>query len=183
MQVEARSPAETEAIAAELAGQLEPGDVVTVSGELGAGKTTFVRGAARALGVTAPVRSPTYTIGNRYTGSVDVSHLDLYRFERVSPPEWGDLEPYFDEAVVLRTHGGLLREAFDAHGGQVVDTQGDAFFAVFGRAKEAVEAAVAAQRALAGYEWPGGGEVRVRMGLHTGEPAVGEGRYVGLGVH
>ena len=58
-------------------------------------------------------------------------------------------------ADVLRTHGGLLREAFDAHGGQVVDTQGDAFFAVFGRAKEAVEAAVAAQRALAGYEWPG----------------------------
>jgi tRNA threonylcarbamoyladenosine biosynthesis protein TsaE len=101
MQVETRSPAETETVAAELAAQLEPGDVVTVSGELGAGKTTFVRGAARALGVTAPVTSPTYTIGNRYMGSVDVSHVDLYRFERVSPPEWGDLEPYFDEAVVF----------------------------------------------------------------------------------
>ena len=73
--------------------------MVTVSGELGSGKTTFVRGAARGLGVTAPVTSPTFTIGNRYRGSVDVSHLDLYRFEGVSAAEWGDLEPYFDEAV------------------------------------------------------------------------------------
>jgi tRNA threonylcarbamoyladenosine biosynthesis protein TsaE len=101
MQAETRSPAETEAMAAEFAAQLEPGDVVTVSGELGAGKTTFVRGAARALGVTTPVTSPTYTIGNRYRGLVDVSHLDLYRFEQVSAPEWGDLEPYFEEAVVF----------------------------------------------------------------------------------
>jgi tRNA threonylcarbamoyladenosine biosynthesis protein TsaE len=95
------SPTETEAIAARLAAAIRPGDVVTVSGELGAGKTTFVRGAARALGVTVPVTSPTYTIGNRYRGRVDVSHLDLYRFERVSTPEWGDLEPYFDDAVVF----------------------------------------------------------------------------------
>jgi tRNA threonylcarbamoyladenosine biosynthesis protein TsaE len=95
------SPAETEAIAARLAELLEPGDVVAVSGELGAGKTTFVRGAARALGVTQAVTSPTYTIGNRYRGHVDVSHLDLYRFETVSSPEWGDLEPYFDDAVVF----------------------------------------------------------------------------------
>ena len=101
MQVETRSPAETEAVGARLAGRLGPGDVVTVSGELGAGKTTFVRGAARALGVTAPVTSPTYTIGNRYEGSVPVSHLDLYRFERLSPTEWGDLEPYFDDAIVF----------------------------------------------------------------------------------
>jgi tRNA threonylcarbamoyladenosine biosynthesis protein TsaE len=93
------SPAETEAIAARLAQALVPGDLVTVAGELGAGKTTFVRGAARALGVTAPVTSPTFTIGNRYRGSVDVSHLDLYRFEGVSPAEWGDLEPYFEGAI------------------------------------------------------------------------------------
>jgi tRNA threonylcarbamoyladenosine biosynthesis protein TsaE len=78
---------------------MRPGDVVTVAGELGAGKTTFVRGAARALGVTGPVPSPTFTIGNRYRGKVDVSHLDLYRFEGVSSAEWGDLEPYFDGAV------------------------------------------------------------------------------------
>ena len=93
------SPKETESIAGELGAKLAVGDVVTVAGELGAGKTTFVRGAARALGVTAPVTSPTYTIGNRYRGRVDVSHLDLYRFERVSPPEWADLEPYFEDAV------------------------------------------------------------------------------------
>ena len=75
------------------------GDVVTVSGELGSGKTTFVRGACRALGVEGPVTSPTFTIGHRYRGDVDVSHLDLYRFESVSPAEWGDLEPYFDGSV------------------------------------------------------------------------------------
>ncbi len=74
---------------------------MTVSGELGSGKTTFVRGACRALGVTAPVTSPTYTIGHRYEGEPDVSHLDLYRFVGVSAAEWGDLEPYFDDAVVF----------------------------------------------------------------------------------
>ena len=101
MELRSGSPAETEAVAARLATRLEPGDVVTVSGELGAGKTTFVRGACRALGVTAPVTSPTYTIGHRYEGDPDVSHLDLYRFTAVSPAEWGDLEPYFEDAVVF----------------------------------------------------------------------------------
>ena len=81
--------------------ELQPGDVVTVSGELGAGKTTFVRGAARALGVTGHVTSPTFTIGHRYHGRVDVSHLDLFRFRGVSAAEWGDLEPYFDDAIVF----------------------------------------------------------------------------------
>ena len=74
---------------------------MTVSGELGSGKTTFVRGACRALGVTGPVTSPTFTIGHRYHGRVDVAHLDLFRFRDVSPAEWGDLEPYFDDAVVF----------------------------------------------------------------------------------
>jgi tRNA threonylcarbamoyladenosine biosynthesis protein TsaE len=96
-----RSPAETEALAAQLAAELQLGDVVTVSGELGSGKTTFVRGACRALGVTAPVTSPTFTIGHRYHGRVDVSHLDLFRFRDVSPAEWGDLEPYFEDAIVF----------------------------------------------------------------------------------
>jgi tRNA threonylcarbamoyladenosine biosynthesis protein TsaE len=95
------SPEETEAVAADLASRLRTGDVVTVSGELGAGKTTFVRGAARALGVEQPVTSPTYTIGHRYRGSVDVSHLDLFRFTSLSHAEWGDLEPYFDDASVF----------------------------------------------------------------------------------
>jgi tRNA threonylcarbamoyladenosine biosynthesis protein TsaE len=100
--METTSPEETEALAAELAGRLATGDVVTVSGELGSGKTTFVRGACRALGVRERVTSPTYTIGHRYHGEHgEVSHLDLYRFERVSAAEWGDLEPYFDNAIAF----------------------------------------------------------------------------------
>ena len=95
------TPEETEALAARLAGALAPGDVVTVSGELGAGKTTFVRGAAQALGVTDRVTSPTFTVGHRYDGRVRVAHLDLYRFAGVSAAEWGDLEPYFDDALVF----------------------------------------------------------------------------------
>lgn len=95
------SAEETEAIAALLAPRLAVGDVVTVSGELGSGKTTFVRGACRALGVTAPVTSPTFTIGHRYRGEPDVSHLDLYRFTGLSAAEWGDLEPYFDDAIAF----------------------------------------------------------------------------------
>jgi tRNA threonylcarbamoyladenosine biosynthesis protein TsaE len=96
-----RSAEETEEVAARLAARVVEGDVVTVSGELGSGKTTFVRGACRALGVEAPVTSPTFTIGHRYEGRVDVSHLDLFRFDGLSPAEWGDLEPYFDDAVVF----------------------------------------------------------------------------------
>jgi tRNA threonylcarbamoyladenosine biosynthesis protein TsaE len=96
------SPEETEALAAELAQRLATGDVVTVAGELGSGKTTFVRGACIALGVHERVTSPTYTIGHRYHGGdVEVSHLDLYRFQGVSPAEWGDLEPYFEEAIAF----------------------------------------------------------------------------------
>jgi tRNA threonylcarbamoyladenosine biosynthesis protein TsaE len=76
---ETSRPAETEAIGAELAQRLSPGDVVLVSGDLGAGKTTFVRGACRALGVTSAVTSPSFTIACRYDGSVPISHLDLYR--------------------------------------------------------------------------------------------------------
>jgi tRNA threonylcarbamoyladenosine biosynthesis protein TsaE len=96
------SPEATEALAAELARGLAPGDVVTVAGELGTGKTTFVRGACEALGVRERVTSPTYTIGHRYHGeTVEVSHLDLFRFQRVSPAEWGDLEPYFEGAIAF----------------------------------------------------------------------------------
>jgi tRNA threonylcarbamoyladenosine biosynthesis protein TsaE len=103
------SPDETEALAARLAERLSPGDVVTISGELGAGKTTFVRGAARALGVTGPVSSPTFTIGHRYEAPTPVAHLDLYRIVELDPEEWGDLEPYFDGTVAFvewPEHGG-----------------------------------------------------------------------------
>ena len=99
MEIESASPEETEAAGARIAEELRPGDVVTVSGELGTGKTTLVRGACRALGVDDPITSPTFTIGHRYRGRMDVSHLDLYRFAGVSAAEWGDLEPYFDGAV------------------------------------------------------------------------------------
>ncbi len=98
MQITSSSPAETEAVAGRLARLLRPGDVVTVSGELGSGKTTFVRGACRALGVTQPVTSPTFTVGHRYDG---VAHLDLYRFAGVTAAEWGDLEPYFDGTIAF----------------------------------------------------------------------------------
>jgi tRNA threonylcarbamoyladenosine biosynthesis protein TsaE len=103
------SPEETEALAARLAALLRAGDVVAVSGELGAGKTTFVRGAARALGVREPVSSPTFTIGHRYDAPVPVAHLDLYRVAGIDPEEWADLEPYFDGTVAFvewPEHGG-----------------------------------------------------------------------------
>src|SRR3954467_4844871 len=109
MEVVTASPEETEALAAELAGTLAAGDVVALSGELGSGKTTFVRGAARALGVIEPVASPTFTIGHRYDAPTPVAHLDLYRISGLAPEEWGDLEPYFDGAVVFvewPEHGG-----------------------------------------------------------------------------
>jgi tRNA threonylcarbamoyladenosine biosynthesis protein TsaE len=109
VEVVTASPDETEALAARLAERLAPGDVVTISGELGAGKTTFVRGAARALGVTGPVSSPTFTIGNRYEAPTPVAHLDLYRIAGLDSEEWGDLEPYFDGTVAFvewPEHGG-----------------------------------------------------------------------------
>ena len=93
------SPEETERLAGRIARGLRVGDVATVSGELGTGKTTFVRGACRTLGIEVPVTSPTFTIGHRYPGNPDVSHLDLFRFQGVSPAEWGDLEPYFEDAI------------------------------------------------------------------------------------
>ncbi len=92
--IETTSAAETERFGSELARALEPGDVVLVEGELGAGKTTLVRGAARALGVTGPVTSPTFTIGQRYQAPVPVSHLDLFRLSDLDLEEPGLLADY-----------------------------------------------------------------------------------------
>jgi tRNA threonylcarbamoyladenosine biosynthesis protein TsaE len=88
------SAAETEALGERIATGLGPGDVVLVSGELGTGKTTLIRGACRALGVTDQVTSPTFTIGHRYRGRLPVSHLDLYRLEGLDREVPGLLDDY-----------------------------------------------------------------------------------------
>jgi tRNA threonylcarbamoyladenosine biosynthesis protein TsaE len=99
--VDSAGPQHTEALGAELAGTLAPGDLVLVRGELGAGKTTFVRGAARALGVRDPVTSPTFSIGHRYAGSnVIVSHLDLYRLRDLVHEEPDLLADYLGQGRI-----------------------------------------------------------------------------------
>jgi DNA-binding NarL/FixJ family response regulator/class 3 adenylate cyclase len=84
---------------------------------------------------------------------------------------------------VLATHGRLLRRAFEDAGGQEIDTQGDSFFVAFSSPKDAVHAAVTAQRSLAEESWPDGAMVKVRMGIHTGDASLAADRYLGLSVH
>jgi tRNA threonylcarbamoyladenosine biosynthesis protein TsaE len=102
------SAAETAAIGARIAPELRPGDVVLLEGELGTGKTTLVRGAARALGVTAPVTSPTFTIGQRYPAPVPVSHVDLYRVGGLAGEDPDLLADYLrpDTVAFLEWPGG-----------------------------------------------------------------------------
>ncbi len=97
------SAAETEALGAELAERLAPGDVVVLSGEVGAGKTTLIRGACRALGVKQPVTSPTFTIGQRYEdGRLPIAHLDLYRLENLEGEDPALLDDYLaDDGIVF----------------------------------------------------------------------------------
>jgi len=87
----------------------------------------------------------------------------------------------YEDALAI--HRGLLREAFSAHDGAEVDTQGDAFFYAFARAHDALAGAIQGQRALVSHPWPAGAELRVRMGVHTGEPTVTQEGYVGADVH
>jgi len=94
--IETASAGQTEAVGADFAAGLAPGDVVLVRGELGAGKTTFVRGACQALGVHTAVTSPTFTIGQRYRGRVPVSHLDLYRIGSLEAEDPSLLADYLD---------------------------------------------------------------------------------------
>ena len=98
----ADSAAATEALGARIASRLQPGDVVLVAGELGAGKTTLIRGACRELGVTEPIVSPTFTIGRRYRGrdGLLVSHLDLYRLTDLSLEEPGLLDDYLTSDAI-----------------------------------------------------------------------------------
>lgn len=98
--IESRSTTETEAAGARIAAGLRPGDLVVVAGEVGAGKTTLIRGACRALGVTEPVTSPTFTIGQRYTGRLAVSHLDLYRLSDLEREDPALLDDYLDAESV-----------------------------------------------------------------------------------
>lgn len=101
--VETDTPLQTETLGAEIASRLRDGDVVLVCGELGSGKTTLVRGAARALGVSGPVTSPTFSIGHRYSGrSLTVSHLDLYRLASIGA----------EDPALLSDHLGPGRIAF-----------------------------------------------------------------------
>lgn len=100
---ESTGAAQTEALGARLAAELQPGDVVLVAGELGAGKTTFVRGAARQLGVTVPVTSPTFTIGQRYPAggqALLVAHVDLYRVGALADEDPDLLADYLDPATI-----------------------------------------------------------------------------------
>lgn len=94
------SAEETEELGARIAAGLDPGDVVLVSGELGAGKTTLIRGACRALGVTDPVTSPTFTIGLRYGGRVPVAHLDLFRLHDLGGEDPGLLADYIEPGSI-----------------------------------------------------------------------------------
>jgi tRNA threonylcarbamoyladenosine biosynthesis protein TsaE len=89
------SAEETEALGAQLAEDLAPGDVVILSGEVGSGKTTLIRGSCRALGIDVPITSPTFTIGHRYSGGrVPVSHLDLYRLQGLADEDPALLDDY-----------------------------------------------------------------------------------------
>jgi tRNA threonylcarbamoyladenosine biosynthesis protein TsaE len=98
--LETGSAAATEKLAETLAAGLEPGQIVLVSGEVGTGKTTFVRGACRALGVKERVTSPSFTIGHLYRGGVPVSHVDLFRLETLAGEDPGLLEDYLGPRTI-----------------------------------------------------------------------------------
>jgi class 3 adenylate cyclase len=112
-----------------------------------------------------------------HAGTVTFAFTDIEGSTRL-------LQELGDDAYgsVSRDHRRLIREAFGSRGGREIDTQGDAFFFSFPRARDAVAAAVDAQRALRDHDWPAGRDVSVRMGVHTGEPHVGEEGYLGLDV-
>jgi len=112
-----RSAGETRALAAAVAALLEPGDLVALAGDLGAGKTTFVQGSAATLGVTEPVVSPTFTLVREYEGTVPVTHVDVYRLNRLQDVLDLGFEEYLDgRSVVFVEWGdvieGLLPESW-----------------------------------------------------------------------
>ncbi len=121
-QFESTGAADTEALGARLAAELAPGDVVLVAGELGAGKTTFVRGAAWALGVAAPVTSPTFTIGQRYPGARDlvIAHVDLYRLASLADEDPDLLADYLSAETISFVEWPRGEESTLAHLARVV---------------------------------------------------------------
>src|SRR5260370_5306416 len=133
--------------------------------------------ATPASGQTAEGERHTSTVPGLPTGTVTLLFTDIEGSTHL-------LQPLGDRyASVLAECRQLLRAVFEEWKGRDVDTQGDAFFIAFARATDAVLAALDAQRALANHPWPEGGTVRVRMGIHTGEPARTAEGYVGLDVH
>ena len=124
-----------------------------------------VRRYYRPVGVTLPSGTVTFVFSD-IAGSTAL-------LKQLGDSDYGQL---------LAVHRQLVREIFAAHEGQEIDTQGDAFFYSFVRARQAVAAAIEVTRAHAKATWPGGVQVRIRLGLHTGEPAVGDEGYTGLDV-
>jgi len=114
-------PAETEALGGQIAERLGAGDLVLVSGEVGTGKTTLIRGACRALGVEGPVTSPTFTIGQRYSGRLPISHLDLYRLGGIEDEDPALLDDYLTPDAVTfvewpaAAEANLGRPALEVH--------------------------------------------------------------------
>ena len=119
--LETRTPEGTERAGADVAARLSPGDVVLVSGDLGAGKTTFVRGALRALGVEEAVTSPTFVVGVLYEGaSGPLAHLDLYRLAGLEDEDPGLLDPYFGPNTITFVEWPERAESEAALGGRAI---------------------------------------------------------------
>jgi class 3 adenylate cyclase len=134
-------------------------------------------GSARVALVASPLVSDHVRIAEPATDSVTFLFTDIEGSTRLLDrlgDEYGD---------VLAEHQRLLRQAFAAHGGREIDTQGDAFFVTFSSPRTAIGAAIDAQRALAAHEWPQGLKVRVRIGMDTGRATVMADRYTGHAVH
>lgn len=120
------SPEHTRALAAATAGALRPGDVVSLCGELGAGKTSFVQGVAAALGVRRRVTSPTFTLVRRYEGDVDLVHVDVYRLDRLQEVvELGEETLLGPDAVTFVEWGDTVEALLPLDRLEVVLTLGD----------------------------------------------------------
>jgi tRNA threonylcarbamoyladenosine biosynthesis protein TsaE len=118
--ITARCAAETQSVAAALGRMLQAGDLVVLSGDLGAGKTTFVQGLARALGVDGPVTSPTFTIVQEYDATIPIAHVDVYRLHRIQELHDLGFEEMLEDRIVLIEWGEMVapllpRDRVDVH--------------------------------------------------------------------